>query len=70
VQDLAESRKYDFIFDKSSDFNNALLIWHKRSSSKSVKSYWKREQLTKKQQADLDAKEKRRCYRQQSTISW
>jgi hypothetical protein len=26
VQDLAESRKYDFIFDKSSDFNNALLI--------------------------------------------
>ena len=62
VQDLAESRKYDFIFDKSSDLTMLFAATQFDISDQVLRVLnrtEKREQLTKKQQADLDAKEKK-----------
>lgn len=62
VQDIAETKKYDFIFDKSSDLT---LVFAARQFDISdqvlrvLNRTEKREQLTKKQQAVLDAKEKK-----------
>ena len=62
VQDIAESRKYDFIFDKSSDLTMLFAATQFDISDQVLRVLnrtEKREQLTKKQQADLDAKEKK-----------
>lgn len=62
VQDLAESRKYDFIFDRSSDLTMLFAAKQFDISDQVLRVLNrtdKREQLTKKQQADLDAKEKK-----------
>lgn len=61
VQDIAETRKYDFIFDKSS--NLTILFAAKRFDISDqviriLNRTEKREQLTKKQQKELEAKEK------------
>lgn len=61
VQDIAESRKYDFIFDKSSDLTLLFAATQFDISDQVLRVLnrtEKREQLTKKQQADIDAKEK------------
>jgi len=60
VQDLAETQKYDFIIDKSSDMS--ILFANKRYdlSDRVIRSLTrssKREQLSKKEQKSLDAKE-------------
>lgn len=62
VQDIAESRKYDFIFDKSSDLTMLFAATQFDISDQVLRVLnrtEKREQLTKKQQADQDAKEKK-----------
>jgi Skp family chaperone for outer membrane proteins len=62
VQDIAESRKYDFIFDKSSDLTMLFAATQFDISDQVLRVLnrtEKREQLTKKQQADLDLKEKK-----------
>ncbi|MBX9887804.1 MAG: OmpH family outer membrane protein [Flavobacteriaceae bacterium] len=62
VQDIAESRKYDFIFDKSSDLTMLFAATQFDISDQVLRVLnrtEKREQLTKKQQADLDVKEKK-----------
>jgi Skp family chaperone for outer membrane proteins len=62
VQDLAESRKYDFIFDKSSDLTMLFAAKQFDISDQVLRVLNrtdKREQLTEKQ-ADLDAKEKKK----------
>jgi Skp family chaperone for outer membrane proteins len=62
VQDIAESKKYDFIFDKSSDLTMLFAARQFDISDQVLRVLnrtEKREQLTKKQQADLDAKEKK-----------
>lgn len=60
VQDIAEARKYDFIFDKSSHLT--ILFAAKRFDISDqvirvLNRTEKREQLTKKQQKELEAKE-------------
>ena len=60
VQDIAERLKYDFIFDKTSDLT--MLFAAKRFDIseqvlKALNRTDKREQLTKKQQKELEAKE-------------
>ncbi|MEC5167439.1 Skp family chaperone for outer membrane proteins [Flavobacterium sp. PL11] len=60
VQDIAERLKYDFIFDKSSDLT--MLFAAKRFDIseqvlRALNRTEKREQLTKKQQKELEAKE-------------
>ena len=62
VQDIAERLKYDFIFDKSSDLT--MLFAAKRFDIseqvlKALNRTEKREQLTKKQQKELEAKEQK-----------
>lgn len=62
VQDIAESKKYDFIFDKSSDLTMLFAARQFDISDQVLRVLnrtEKREQLTKKQQADLDVKEKK-----------
>jgi Skp family chaperone for outer membrane proteins len=62
VQDIAESKKYDFIFDKSSDLTMLFAARQFDISDQVLRVLnrtEKREQLTKKQQADQDAKEKK-----------
>lgn len=65
VQDLAETQKYDFIIDKSSDVS--LLFANKRFdlSDRVIRSLTrsaKREQLSKKEQKALDAQELKEDY--------
>jgi Skp family chaperone for outer membrane proteins len=62
VQDIAEAKKYDFIFDKSSDLT--MLFAAKRFDISDqvlrvINRSEKIEQLTKKQQKELEEKEKR-----------
>jgi Skp family chaperone for outer membrane proteins len=62
VQDIAEAKQYDFIFDKSSDLT--MLFAAKRFDISDqvlrvLNRTEKREQLTKKQQKDLEEKEKK-----------
>jgi len=62
VQDIAEAKKYDFIFDKSSDLT--MLFAAKRFDISDqvlrvINRSEKIEQLTKKQQKELEDKEKR-----------
>jgi Skp family chaperone for outer membrane proteins len=62
VQDIAEAKQYDFIFDKSSDLT--MLFASKRFDISDqvlrvLNRTEKREQLTKKQQKDLEEKEKK-----------
>ncbi|MDG2432247.1 OmpH family outer membrane protein [Flavobacterium sp.] len=62
VQDIAESKKYDFIFDKSSDLTMLFAARQFDISDQVLRVLnrtEKREQLTKKQQADLDEKERK-----------
>jgi Skp family chaperone for outer membrane proteins len=61
VQDIAEAKRYDFIFDKSSDLT--MIFSAKRYDISDqvvrvIKRAGKREELTKKQQRDEAAKEK------------
>lgn len=62
VQDIAEAKQFDFIFDKSSDLT-MLFAAKKFDISDQVLRVLnrteKREQLTKKQQKDLEEKEKK-----------
>lgn len=62
VQDIAEAKQYDFIFDKSSDLT--MLFAAKRFDISDqvlrvLNRSEKREQLTKKQQKELEEKEKK-----------
>lgn len=62
VQDIAEAKQYDFIFDKSSDLT--MLFAAKRFDISEqvlriINRSEKREQLTKKQQKELEEKEKK-----------
>jgi Skp family chaperone for outer membrane proteins len=62
VQDIAEAKQYDFIFDKSSDLT--MLFAAKRFDISEqvlrvLNRAEKREQLTKKQQKELEEKEKK-----------
>ena len=60
VQDIAESKKYDFIFDKSSDLTMLFAAKRYDISDQIIRVLnrtEKREQLTKKQQKELEAKE-------------
>ncbi len=62
VQDIAEAKQYDFIFDKSSDLT--MLFAAKRFDISDqvlrvLNRTEKREQLTKKQQKELEEKEKK-----------
>ncbi len=62
VQDIAEAKQYDFIFDKSSDLT--MLFAAKRFDISDqvlriLNRAEKREQLTKKQQKELEEKEKK-----------
>lgn len=61
VQDLAEARGYDFIFDKSSDLTMLFSAKKHNLSDRIVKTLTnaeKREQLSKKQLKAIEAKEK------------
>lgn len=62
VQDIAESKQYDFIFDKSSDLTMLFAAKRFDISDQVIRVLSrseKREQLTKKQQKELDEKEKK-----------
>lgn len=62
VQDIAEAKKYDFVFDKSSDLTMLFAAQRFDISDQVLRALTrsqKKEQLTKKQQKELEAQERK-----------